>query len=70
MTFSSVKGKYRESWMNVCTWEKFIRRTEMQWTVNVLQDLQYNVDEEQFRPFTVTVRQIQDERRKKEERTG
>lgn len=27
--------------------------------------LKHNVDEEQFRPFTVTVRQIQDEGRKK-----
>lgn len=59
MTFSSAKGKCRESTgeekLNACTWEKFtISPTAAQQTVNVYGTLQQDVDEEQVVPFTVS----------------
>lgn len=59
MTFSSAKGKCRESTeeekLNARTWEKFtISPTAAQQTVNVYGTLPQDVDEEQVVPFTVS----------------
>lgn len=59
MTFSSAKGKCRESTeeekLNACTWEKFtISPTAAQQTVNVYGKLQLGVGEGQVKPVTVS----------------